>query len=63
MKVKALYIRDAQTQELTFFCSARENFDFDAIVGEARSHNRECTVREFPCLSMVVDVLNEEVPA
>jgi len=63
MKVKAIYIRDPETQELTFFASARTNFRFQEIVDEIRSHNKECVLREFPCLSMVTDIIDEGVPA
>lgn len=63
MKVKALYVRNEKTGELEFVASAREEFDFDGIADELRSRNREVSVRQFPCLSMVTDVIDEGVPA
>lgn len=63
MKVKVLYVRNKKTGELEFTASGTEHFNFEDMAEELRAHNEEVSVRIFPCLSMVKEVIDEGVPS
>lgn len=63
MKVKALYVRNKKTGEMEFTASGGEHFNFEDMAEELRAHNEEVSIRMFPCLSMVTDIIDEGIPS